>query len=156
MILRSLANIVVTVLVLWKMMVLKNGQLMVVPSRKNARLDTSRYSVVNFGRFLNTFAGVRNLMEGDNVMEDSLEPVNVSFGICVSVLLRDKSKEPDKFTQVVNALAPRERNDIGAKVSTPEPLQFWKAEALISVILEGKDATTLWQFRNAESPITAS
>ena len=65
--------------------------------------------------------------------------------------MRDKSKEPDKFTQVLNALVPRERNDIGANVSNPEPLQFWKADVSISVIVDGKDATRVWQPWNALS-----
>ena len=155
MIFLNVVGIVVSVLVFWKMMVLKDGQLEGAAVRYGM-LDTSRNSVVNLGRFLNTVPGVSVVMEGDNVMEDSLEPVNVSAAIAVSVLLRDKSKEPERFAQPLNALVPREPNDIGAKVSNPEPEQSLNAEALISVILEGKDATTLWQPWNAESPITAS
>ncbi len=56
-------GIVVIVLVLRKMMVLKDGQLMAL-AFKNEILDTSRYSVVNLGRVLNTPAGDSVVMEG--------------------------------------------------------------------------------------------
>ena len=148
-------GIVVIVLVFLKTMVLKDGQLMALTFRYGM-LDTSRFSVVNLGRVLNTPLTLSVVMEGDNVKEDSLEPVNVPFTIVVSMLLRDKSKEPERFVQPLNALIPRERNDIGANVSNPEPLHSLKAEVPISVIVDGKDATTLWQPWNAESPITAS
>ncbi len=95
----KVGGIVVIVLVLWKMIVLKNGQLMALAFNKYEILDTSRNSVVNLGRVLNTPAGDSVVMEGDNVKEDSLALVNVSFAIVVSVLLRDTSKEPDKFAQ---------------------------------------------------------
>jgi hypothetical protein len=85
------------------------------------------------------------VMRGDNVMEDSLEALNVLFETAVIELL-DKSMLPERFTQVLNALAPSVLNDIGANVSTPVPLQFWKTLSPIDVILEGKDATSLWQF----------
>ncbi len=127
------------------MMVLNNGQL-VGSAFKYEMLATSRYSVVNLGRVWNTPAGDSVVMEGDIVKEDSLEPVNVPSAIVVSVLLRDKSKEPTRFTQPLNAREPRERNDIGAKVSNPAPLQFWKADVSISLIVDGKDATRVWQF----------
>ena len=91
-------GIVVIVLVLLKMMVLKDGQLMAL-AFKYEMLDTSRNNVVNVGRVLNAPAGDSFVMEGDNVKEDSLALVNVSFAIVVSVLLRDTSKEPDKFAQ---------------------------------------------------------
>jgi len=63
------------------------------------------------------------VIRGDNVMEVSLEEVNVLASIVVSVLF-DKSKEPERFTQLLNALPASVLNDIGAKVSIPEPLQF--------------------------------
>ena len=138
----EILGIDVIVLVFLKMMVLKDGQLVGTVVRYGI-LDTSRYSVVNLGRFLNTVEGGSVVMEGDNVKETRLEPVNVSAAIVASMLLRDKSKEPERFAQPLNALIPRERNDIGAKVSTPVPEQFRKAFALISVILGGKDDTSL-------------
>jgi len=92
------------------------------------------------------------VIRGDNVMEVSLEEVNVLASIVVSVLF-DKSKEPERFTQLLNALALSELNDIGAKVSTPVPLQSLKALSLISVILEEKDAMSLLQRLNAFAPI---
>ncbi len=91
-------GIVVIVLVLWKMTVLKDGQLVGAAVRYEI-LDTSRNSVVNLGRVWNTPAGDSVVMEGDTVKEDSLEPVNVPSAIVESVLLRAKSKEPDKFAQ---------------------------------------------------------
>ena len=71
----------------------------------------------------------------------------------MSVLLRDKSKEPERFAQALNAVAPSVVNDIGAKVSTPVPLQVAKALTSIDVRLEEKDATSLRQKENAFSPI---
>ena len=144
----EILGIVVIVLVFWKMTVLNNGQ-EVGAVIIYEMLDTSRNSVVNLERVWNTSAGDSVVMEGDNVMEDSLEPLNVLFTIVVSVLLRDKSKEPTRFTQALNAWEPRERNDIGANVSTPEPLHCLKASTPISLIVDGKDATRLLHFRNA-------
>jgi hypothetical protein len=152
MIFLNVVGIVVIVLVLLKMMVLKDGQLTGAVVRYDT-LDTSRNSVVNLGRVLNTPLPLSVVMEGDNVMEDSLELVNVPFKIVVSVLLRDKSKEPERFVQILNALVPSELNDIGAKVSNPEPLQSWKALSPILVILEEKDATRLRDLANALGPI---
>ena len=60
------------------MMVLKDGQLTAAAFRYEM-LDTSRNSVVNLGRVLNTLAGSSVVMEGDIVKEDSLEEVNVPF-----------------------------------------------------------------------------
>jgi hypothetical protein len=149
----NVVGIVVIVLVLLKTMVLKDGQATGADVRYDT-LDTSRNSVVNLGRVLNTPLPLSVVMEGDIVMEDSrLEPVNVPGAIVVSVLLRDKSKEPDRFVQPLNALVPRERNDIGANVRIPVPLQFWKAFILISVILEEKEATRRLQRLNAFGPI---
>ena len=148
----NVVGIVVIVLVFWKMMVLKDGQLMALTSRYEM-LDTSRFSVVNLGRVLNTPLTLSVVMEGDIVKEDSLDPLNVPGRIVVSVLLRDKSKEPERFVQELNARVPSVLNDIGAKVSTPVPLQFWKARASITVIPEEKDATSLLQFTNASKPI---
>jgi len=65
----------------------------------------------------------------------------------------DKSIPPERFIQVLNAEEPKVFNDIGANNSNPVPLQFWKALAPIDVILEEKDATSLWQLRNAVAPI---
>ena len=69
----------------------------------------------------------------------------------VKVLL-EKSMVPERFTQFRNALnpIPPTTNDIGAKVSNPVPLQFWKAPGPKDVNLEEeKDATSLWQPSNA-------
>ena len=148
----EILGIDVIVLVFLKMMVLKDGQLVGTVVRYEM-LDTSRNSVVNLGRFLNTVAGGNVVMEGDNVKETRLEPVNVSAAIVVSVLLRDKSKEPDRFVQPLNALRPSPLNDIGAKVSTPVPEQSLKAPLPIDVILEEKDATSLRQRLNEDVPI---
>ncbi len=95
----KVVGIVVSVLVLWKMTVLKDGQLLGAEVRYDT-LDTSRNSVVNLGSLWITALGLSVVMEGDNVMEDMLEPLNVSFSILVSVLLRVKSKEPTRFTQL--------------------------------------------------------
>jgi len=116
-------------------------------------LDTSRNSVVNFGRLLKTVLVCIDEIEGDIVKEDRLEPVNVPPAIVDSVLLRNKSKEPERFTQPFNALSPSVLNDIGAKVSTPVPLQFWNAFAPILVILEEKEAFRRMQPFNAYIPI---
>ena len=115
----EILGIVVIVLVFRKTMVLKDGQDTGAVVRYGM-LDTSRNSVVNLGRVLNnTPLPLSVVMEGDNVKENSLALVNVSFIIVVSVLLRDKSKEPERFAQPLNARLPRVRNDIGAKVSNP-------------------------------------
>ena len=135
-----------------KMTVLKDGQLTGGEVRYDT-LDTSRNSVVNLGRVLNTPLPLRDVMEGGIVKEDSLEPVNVPGAIVDSVLLRDKSKEPERFVQPLHALVPSELNDIGAKVSTPVPLQSWKALSPILVILEEKDAVSLLHLANALWPI---
>jgi len=149
----NVVGIVLTVLVVLKMMVLKDGQLTVAVVRY-VTSDTSRNSVVNLGRVLNTPLPLSVVMEGGIVKEDSrLEPVNVPLKIVVSVLLRDKSKEPERFAQPLYALSPRPLNDIGAKVSTPVPEQSLKALSPILVILEGKDATSLLQRLNAFAPI---
>jgi len=148
----NVVGIVVIVLVLLKTMVLKDGQATGADVRYDT-LDTSRNSVVNLGRVLNTPLPLRDVMEGGIVMEDSLELVNVPGAIVNSVLLRDKSKEPERFVQILNALVPSELNDIGAKVSNPEPLQSWKALSPILVILEEKDATRLRDLANALGPI---
>jgi hypothetical protein len=92
------------------------------------------------------------VMRGDNVMEVRLEDLNVLSAIAVIELL-DKSILPERFIQVLNAEEPKVFNDIGAKVSTPVPEQFWKALSPILVILEEKDATSLWQRLNAFAPI---
>ena len=73
-------------------------------------------------------------------------------GIAVIELL-EKSMLPERFTQPPNAPFASVLNDIGAKVSTPVPLQFWKALAPILVILEEKDAMSLLQRLNAFAPI---
>ena len=79
----------------------------------------------------------------ENLTDCSLvHPPKQKEGIVVIELL-EKSMLPERFTQPFHALAPSERNDIGEKVSTPVPEQFRKAFALISVILEGKDDTSL-------------
>ena len=69
-------GIVVIVLVFLKTMVLKDGQETGAASKYDT-LDTSRVSVVKFGRVLNTPLTLSVVIEGDNVKEDSLEPVNV-------------------------------------------------------------------------------
>ena len=136
MIFLNVVGIVVSVLVFWKMMVLKDGQLEGAAVRYGM-LDTSRNSVVNLGRFLNTVPGVSVVMEGDNVMEDSLEPVNVPSAIVVSVLLRDKSKEPE-IPEFTNAPAPRARKRSGGNTSPPPVVPHsWNADALISIIVDG-------------------
>jgi len=94
MILEKVVGIVVIVLVFRKTIVLKDGQTSTFVVIYDT-LDTSRYSVVKFRRFLNTLEGVSVVMEGDNVKEDNLARLNVSATIVVSVLLRDKSKEPE-------------------------------------------------------------
>ena len=148
----KLVGIVVIVLVFWKMMVLKDGQLMALAFRYEI-LATSRNSVVNLGRVLNTPLTLSVVMEGGIVMEDSLEPVNVPGRIVVSVLLRDKSKEPE-ILQLLNAFAPRESKRKGENTNpVPRVPQFWKAFILISVILEEKEATRRLQPLNAFGPI---
>ena len=67
----------------------------------------------------------------------------------VWIELLDKSMPPERFTQALNVSPNSTDNDIGAKVSTPVPLQDWKGETPSDVRLEGKDATSLWQFWNA-------
>jgi len=76
--------------------------------------------------------------------------------------LLDKSIVPERFVQVSNALDPRKLNDIGANVSNPVigrpgiksgAPQITKALPPILVILEGKDATSLWQRTNAPPAI---
>ena len=153
----EISGIVVIVLVFRKTMVLKDGQLVgtTFPVRY-VMLATSRFSVVNLGRFLNTVAGGSVVMEGDNVMEDSLDPVNVSAAIVASMLLRDKSKEPERFTHLRNASAPSVVNDIGAKVSTPVPEQSLNAEAPIDIMVDGNVPDSLGQVSNVLTPIVVS
>jgi len=116
----KVAGIVLIVLVLLKMMVLKDGQLVGADVRYDT-LDTSRNSVVNLGRVLNTPLPLRDVMEGDNVMEDSrLEPVNVPGAIVVSVLLRDKSKEPE-IPLLENASCPSDCKFSGGNTN-PSPV----------------------------------
>ena len=67
--------------------------------------------------------------------------------------LLEKSITPERFPQLANASGPSAVNDIGAKVSTPVPLQVAKALTSIDVRLEEKDATSLRQKENAFSPI---
>jgi len=116
----NVVGIVLTVLVGLKTMVLKDGQLTGAVVRYDT-LDTSRNSVVNLGRVLNTPLPLSVVMEGDIVMEDSrLEPVNVPSRIVVSVLLRDKSKEPE-IPLFTNADAPRDCKFSGGNTN-PSPV----------------------------------
>ncbi len=78
-------------------------------------------------------------------------------------LLLEKSMLPERFLQLANALnasPPKlpwlKFNDIGANNSNPVPLQFWKAPGPIALILEEKDATSLWQLSNACVPISTN
>jgi hypothetical protein len=109
-------------------------------------LGTSRNSVVNLGRVLNTPLPLSDVMEGDTVKEDSLEPVNVPFAIVVSVLLRDKSKEPE-ILQFENADAPRENKRKGGNTNPPpERPQLLNAFEPISVMVDGNVPDSLGQF----------
>jgi hypothetical protein len=67
----KVAGIVLIVLVFLKTMVLKDGQPVGADVRYDT-LDTSRYSVVNLRRLLNTLATLSDVMEGDIVMETRL------------------------------------------------------------------------------------
>ena len=67
--------------------------------------------------------------------------------------LLEKSITPERFPQLANASGPSAVNDIGAKVSTPVPLQEPKLFKPIDLRLEEKDATSLWQLLNANVPI---
>jgi hypothetical protein len=66
------------------------------------------------------------VIRGDNVMEDSLEEVNVLSRIPESVLF-DKSKEPE-ILQLLNADVPKNCKFSGGNTNPPLIVpQFWNA-----------------------------
>jgi hypothetical protein len=87
------------------------------------------------------------------------------LALIFAIELLDKSMSPERFVQYSNALFPSTDNDIGAKVSNPvigvEGIlagapQFLKVFEPIDVSLEEKDATSLWQFTNADAPMVVN
>ena len=80
-------------------------------------------------------------------------------------VLLEKSMVPERFKQFSNDLSPSTDNDIGAKSSNPIKVvgkvqpglpHVMKALLPIDVILEGKDATSLWQFENPPPPMVVN
>jgi len=148
----NVVGIDVIVLVLLKMMVLKDGQLTGAEVRYDT-LDTSRNSVVKFVMPLNTPLILRDVMEGGIVMEDNLVEIsNVSVGIVVIVLLRVKSKEPE-IVQEPNTPVPNVNKVSGGNVNIP---LVKNAPLLIFLIVFGNVPVNELLSLKAFTPIVSS
>jgi len=105
-------------------------------------------------QFRNALSLLIIVIAEENITDCSLEQALKHPGGIDVIELLEKSNVPDKFAQSLNGTPPSVLNDIGANNSNPEGLlQPEKAELPIDVILEEKDATSLWQLRNAVAPI---
>ncbi len=107
-------------------------------------------------QFRNALSLLIIVIAEENITDCSLEQALKHPGGIDVIELLEKSNVPDKFAQSLNGTPPSVLNDIGANNSNPVPLQFWKAPAPIDVILEEKDATSLWQRLNAFAPMVVN